>query len=159
MARSMSLVVQRCALLSNRSWRTAVSISLSGMIVSLLDDIAVGVECYHACTAVGLDVDVAVSVKAEQAGVIHIAVGDGQVANGDVGSDAACTMRRKLNIGTHGRTGEVCFVDHAERTVGNATITVHQRKRLRAIGADANAVELLIAWYEGDAPGRWRGIG
>src|SRR5579875_2541494 len=142
MARSMSLVVQRCALLSNRSWRTAVSISLSSMIVSLLDDIAVGVECYHACTAVGLDVDVAVSVKAEQAGVIHIAVGDGQVADGDVGSDVAGTMRRKLNICTNRPTGEVCFVDHAERTVGTSTITVHRRKRLCAIGGDVDAVEL-----------------
>src|SRR5579875_2299554 len=159
MARSMSLVAQRCALLSNRSWRTAVSISLSSMMVSLLDDITIGVERYHACTAVGLDVDVAVSVKAEQTGVIHIAVGNGQVADGDVGSDVAGTMRRELNICTHRRTGEVCFVDHAERTVGNATITVYQRKRLRAVGGDVDAVELLIAGHEGNAPGGWRGIG
>ena len=128
-------------------------------MVSLLDDIAVGVERYHACTAVGLDVDVAVSIKAEQTGVIHIAVGNGQVANGDVGSDVAGTMRRELNICTHRRAGEVCFIDHAERAVGNATITVYQRKRLRAVGGDVDAVELLIAWHEGDAPGRWRGIG
>src|ERR1700688_2286008 len=97
------------------------------------------IKCDRTGTTISFNIDAPTSINLEESGAIEEAVGDATVANRSVGGDIGCCMRRKLDVGTDGCTGEVRFVEYAKCPHRNTRYPTRERE-----GADHSSIDGLV---------------